>query len=282
MSRNVSDLQQFLTTFLYQLRFYLRTWRFAGILLFVAAISAAVLSLQLYRGVIAVQTTNPTSSDYLHAFLGNIGSAIIIAAAFLGGDAIAMDMGGGPGYLMLTQPVRRWVLLAGRYAAAALVGLLVAIAYYAFAIGGAAYIYGVGALPGGTLAESFGFAFLYGLSALALAFFFSSFFKSPAISIVFTVLIMIIALPIVTSIGSFTGGEPWYSLDYASGVISNLFQNPFVHYSTQSISEGRRGAVLTIYQWSPYAWEGLTIMVTYLVVFLVLAYVIYTRKEVKG
>jgi ABC-2 type transport system permease protein len=272
------DLAQFKVAFRYQLRSYLRTWRFIGLLLFVLLISVAILLVQLHRGVAAVTTTNPTASDYLVTYLAFLGDAVIIVAAFLGGDALAIDLAGGPGYLMLTQPVRRSTLLAGRYLAALVTGTGIGLVYYAFAAVAVQYFYGT--VPSGILL-SFGLALLFLLAVLAVAFFFSSFFRNPTVSIVASLLILIIGFPIVTELGTLTGVEPWFSLDYGSQAITSVLASNFSHESTMQVGAGHR-AMITVYAFSPYPWEGAVIMAVYLVVFLALTYRIFLRKEVRG
>jgi ABC-2 type transport system permease protein len=272
------DLPQFKVAFLYQLRAYLRTWRFLGLLVFVLLISIAILAVQLHRGVAAVTTTNATASDYLVTYLSFLGDAVIIVGAFLGGDALAVDLAGGPGYLMLTQPVRRSTLLAGRYLAAVVTGTAIGLVYYVFAVVAVQYFYGT--VPSAILL-SLGLALLFLLAVLAVAFFFSSFFRNPTVSIVAALLILIIGFPIVTALGTLTGVEPWFSLDYGSQAITSVLATTFTHETTTHIGTGRR-AMITVYTFSPYPWEGAVIMAAYLAVFLALSYGIYLRKEVRG
>jgi ABC-type transport system involved in multi-copper enzyme maturation permease subunit len=287
MAGPVSDSDQFWTAFTYQLRFYLRTWRFLGLLLFVGGISALVLGVDLYHGSATVTATAPTASNFLDGYLGNVGEAVIIVGAFLGGDAIAMDMGGGPGYLMLTQPLRRHTLLLGRYAAAAATGSAIGLVYYAFAIAGSLAFYQT--VPS-VIAVSIGYALLFGLAVLALAFLFSAFFRSPAVSIVVSVLLMIIGFPVITAVSDVAGIEPWYSLDYAHGIITQPFETGFVHQKVMQIMTGAGGnrtgvrgrTSISLTTFAPYEWEGVAIMVGFLLIALVLAALIYRYKEVRG
>lgn len=273
------DLDQFWTALLFQLRSYVRTWRFLGLLLFVAGISAAVLGVRFFQGVDAVRTESPTAASFLGGFLGSVGTVVIISAGFLGGDALAVDLSGGPGYLMLTLPVRRRTLFAGRYAAAALSVGTVAGVYYAFALGGSLGLYGT--VPW-AIAVSLGSALLFGLAALAVAFFFSSFFRNPSVAIIASLLILFLGFPMVTGVAEVLGGEPWYSLDYGSGIIANVFANPFQHETVLSVGGGAGGSSVAIHLWSPYLAEGMGILLAYLAVFLVATWIVYRTKEVKG
>ena len=259
-----------------QFTFYLRSYRFIGLVAFVAVVSTAVLALQLHAGVATVKGNNPTVSDFLTGDLGLVSVAIILVAAFLGGDAIAIDFGTSSGYYMLVLPVRRIVLLAGRFVAALLATILVGLVYFAFTIAGAAYFYGAGSLPGYALAQSLGLAALFALASLAVAFFFSSFFRTPAVGMIVTVLVLYLGLDIVTGVVELAGIEPWFSLLYGSDVISQVFNPAFVHSSTVE------AAGITITTWRPFLWEGVEIMLGYLAVFLAVSTLIYERKESKG
>jgi ABC-type transport system involved in multi-copper enzyme maturation permease subunit len=275
----VGDLSQFRTAFSYQLRSFARTWRFLGLLIFVAAVSLVLLAVQLYNGASQVTANHPNAGDELAAYLAEITDVVIITGAFLGGDALAVDLSGGPGYLMLSQPVRRRTLFAGRYCAAALTGAAIVLVYFVFAAGTVQYFYGT--IPA-SIGLSIALAFLFLLAVLAVAFFFSSFFKNPSVSIVAALLILIIAFPIVTEVGTLTGVEPWFSLDFGSQAITSVLSSNFTHEAITHLSTGRRGLSLTLYSFSPYPWEGAVIMGVYWVVFLLLSFVAYRYREVKG
>lgn len=274
----IGDRAQFQTAFRYQLRSYLRTWRFLGLLIFVAVVSGAILAVQLHRGVDLVTANYPTASDYLSGYLSVLADAVIVIGAFLGGDALAIDLSGGAGYLMLSQPVRRRTLLAGRYVAAVVAGFALGMVYYLFAALAVQYFYGT--IPAAILG-SIGEAFLFLLAVLAVAFFFSSFFRNPTVSIVAAILILLLGFPILTAVGTLTGTEPWFSLDYGSQSITSILATNFTHESTTHVG-GRGGLSLTLYAYAPYPWEGALIMAVYFAVFFSLSFVIYRFKEVRG
>lgn len=279
MAAPIGDLAQFRTAFRYQLRSYLRTWRFLGLTIFVALVSVAILAVQLHRGVATVTGNSPTASDYLGGYLSSIQDAVIVIGAFLGGDALAVDLGGGPGYLMLAQPVRRRTLLTGRYLAALVTGTAIGLVYYLFAVLAVEYFYHT--VPGAILA-SVGAAVLFLCAVLAVAFFFSSFFRSSAIAIVAAVLILLIGFPIATAAGTLSGTEPWFSLDYGAQTITSVLSSNFTHESVRHLSVGGRGGSIALYSFAPYPWEGAAILAAYLAVFLGLSFLLYQYKEVRG
>jgi len=268
-----SDTAQWLTAVRRQLRFYLKTWRFVGLLLFVAVVDIAVTALN-----IAYNSAGSSAGDYLYNAIGAMPTFGVIVGAFIGGDALAMDFGSGTGYFMLVLPVRRIVLLLGRYAAAFLAAFALILVYYAISLSGAVWFYGFLGVPWGDVVESIGIAALFALAVLAAAFLFSSFFRSPAISIVVTILALFLAFDIVDGILSITTVEPWFSILYAGQAIALVFEGQ-PHETIVRVTAARG---LTIRSWTPYVWEGVAIMVGYLVVCLVLSAIIYQRKESKG
>ena len=273
-SKVAGDASQFWTAFRHQTLFYLRTYRFLGLLAVTVALSAVILAIELALGAASVQAGSPSAAAFLQGFLGETGFEVGLVAAFFGGDAIARDFGSATGYYTLVLPIRRSILLLGRYAAASLVSFGVLLAYYAIAAGGAWYLYG--SLPI-ALAASLGLVALLILATVALAFFFSSLFRNPTVSIVVTVLLLWIALPsISSSVGEFAGIEPWLSLSYGGGVVTLVFAASYVHDSVVTIGP------LTLHIFQPYIWEGIAIMIGYLVVFLGIAAALFQRKEVRG
>lgn len=272
-SRLPSDEVQWLSAVRRQLRYYVRTWRFFGLLIFVVGVTVAATALS-----IAYNSSGTSASDYLYGAFSNFPTFGIIIGAFIGGDAIAVDFGTGSGYFMLVLPVRRLVLLLGRYTAAFLVSMGLIVVFFVVELTGALWFYGFLAIPWGAFASSLGLAALFALATLATAFLFSSFFRSPAVSMVVTILVLFLAFLFIDGILSITSLEPWFSLPYAGQVIALVFESQ--PHLTVTKLHGPRG--LEIHTWTPYIWEGVVIMIVYFVVALVLSAVIYQYRELKG
>lgn len=274
----VSDLENWRAITTHQLQHYLRTNRFLGLLAFVFAISALTLTFQVSAGVAAVrieQLYRP--SEYLSNFLGNVGLWIILAAAFFGGDALSVDFSTGAGYYMLVLPIRRSVLLAGRYTAAALVTFAVVGLYYAFAVGGAVYFFGTSGIPWLGVAESLGLAALFTLAALSVAFCVSAFIRSPAAGVLVTILVLWVGFSVLATVLELVGLEPWWSLQYAGGAIAAVLDTDFIHRQVIPL-----GASQSYTIWDATVREGLAIMAGYVAAFLPLSAYLYHRKESTG
>lgn len=265
-----SDQTQLVSAVRRQFRFYLRTFRFVGLLGFVLLVSGAFLIVSIVEN-----SNGVTAAGYLATLLGVVPIFGIIICSFIGGDAIAMDFGSATGYFMLVLPVRRVILLLGRYLAAFVASLLLLGVMYLLTIAGDVWFWGISGVPWIAVGESFGLAILFVAAVVATAFFFSSFFRSPAMSIVVTILILFLGLDIASGIVSVAGVEPWFSILYAGDVITNVIV-PTAH---KTVVHFGRFSTTT---YSPYLWEGAVIMACYFVAFLVLSIVIYQFKESKG
>jgi ABC-type transport system involved in multi-copper enzyme maturation permease subunit len=271
----LSDFAQWRIVTASQIAHYVRTYRFLGLIAFVALISALTLVTEIQAGVALVQQVQLHKvSEYLSNFLVWTGLWIILAAGFFGGDALSVDFSTGSGYYMLVLPVRRGTLLAGRYVAATIVTLAVVVVYFAFGVVGGAYFFGASSLPWVTIAEALGLSGLFSLAALSVAFTVSAFFKSPASGVLVTILALYAGFTTLQSTVELAGYEPWWSLTYAGGAMAAVLDTDFVHIQAIPVGEDQ-----FLDLWSAYWQEGAVIMLIYFVAFGILSFYLYQRKE---
>ena len=261
-----------------QVLHYVRTYRFLGLVVFVAGVSATWLSLLVAsgRGLVQINYLNSVS-EFLTDYADSVPLWVILAAGFFGGDALSVDFHSGTGYYTLVQPVNRSVLMAGRYASALFVTLAVVFAYDLFGILGATYAFGADAIPWGPMGTSVALTVLFALAAVSVAFCFSALFRAPDAGVVLTILVLFVAMTTLQSVAQLAGYEPWWSLDYAGGAIANVLDWQFVAQQTIPIGGGQ---FLTSF--GATAAEGAEIMAGYFVVFFAASAVLYQRKESKG
>ena len=274
----VSDLEDWWIVTVHQLRHYLRTNRFFCLLGFVFAVSAITLTFQVSVGVATErlwQLYHP--SEYVCNFLGYAPLWIILAAAFFGGDALSVDFSTGAGYYMLVLPIRRSVLLVGRYAAAALATFAIVALYYAFAIAGGAYFFSLASLPWVGIGESLGLAALFTLATLSVAFCISSFIRTPAAGVLITILALYIGFIALGNAAQLASLEQWYSLNYAGGAIFSVLDTDFIHQQLVPLGAGQYYTI-----WTATVQEGIEIMAGYIAAFLPLTVYLYHRKESSG
>ena len=274
----VSDFEQWRIITFHQLGHYVRTNRFYGLLGFVVLVAGLTLAFEVDAGIAAVQVQQLyRSSEYLSNYLVNTGLFVVLAAAFFGGDALSVDFSTGAGYYMLVLPIRRPVLLAGRYAAATLVTLAIVGVYYAFGAVGAVYFFGAPSVPWGLLFASLGLAVVFALAALSVAFCVSSLVRSPAAGVLITVLALYVGFTTLQATLELAGLEPWFSLSYAGGAMAAVLDTDFVHFQNIPLGEDQYYTI-----WSATVSEGLEIMAAYVAVFLPLSAYLYQRKESTG
>jgi ABC-2 type transport system permease protein len=274
----VSDLEQWRIVTANQLDHYVRTQRFYGLLGFVVLLSALTLAFELDAGLTAVRVAQLfRSSEYLSNYLDNTGLWVVLAAAFFGGDALSVDFSTGAGYYMLVLPIRRPVLLAGRYTAATLVTLAIVAVYYLFGIAGAVYFFGAANIAWIPLVGSLAAAALFAVAALSVAFCISAFVRSPSAGVLATVLVLYVGFTTLQSVVELAGFEPWWSLSYAGGTMAAILDTDFVHVQLIPLGEDQFYTI-----WSATVPEGLAIMAAYAAVFLPLSAYLYRRQESTG
>jgi len=244
----------------------------------VVLLSGLTLAFEFSTGIARVQFTQLYSpSEYLSNYLVDTGLFVVLAAAFFGGDALSVDFSTGAGYYMLVLPIRRPVLLAGRYAAATLVTAAIVGVYYLFGTVGAVYFFGTQRIPWELLVESLGIAVVFSLAALSVAFCVSAFVRSPSAGVLITILALYVGFTTLQATLELAGFEPWFSLSYAGGAMAAVLDTDFIHLQAVPIGEDQYYNI-----WSATVSEGVAIMAAYVAVFLPLSAVLYQRKESTG
>ncbi|MHB8351528.1 MAG: ABC transporter permease [Thermoplasmata archaeon] len=264
----LSDLAQWQIALRYQFRSYLRTYRFVALVATILIVQVAIFVILAHYAGADAFASNGDPSTFISGLLTFLADFIYLSAALLGGDAISTDFGGRTGYFVLVLPVRRATLLLGRFVAATLATVLITAIYILGVALTTQYFFGT--VPVTPLLETALIAFLFAAASVALAFFFSSLVKNSMLSILLTVIVLIVALPIVTSILEAAAQvTPWFSLVYAGGAITEPLTG-----IPNGLSMG--GVVL------PTVAQAALIMVAYLFVFFGLSYLFYQFKEATG
>ncbi|MEM0129338.1 MAG: ABC transporter permease [Thermoplasmata archaeon] len=259
----VPDFGQFRTAVKSQILSYVNTYRFWVIFGIVLAVGGGIDIAFTIKGAAWVQANfGPQAYGYVAAETSFLPFLAIVTGAFFGGDAISTDFGTKTGYYMLAQPVRRSILLTGRYVAALLVSAGVFAIFYLFTIYGGSAFYAFSSIPWANLALSYLFSILLILGILSFAFTLSATSRSPAIGLVVTIIILLVVFNIADGLVIRFAGSQYvvYSILYASGIISGVVA---------------AGLPTT----GPTIPVGIAIMVVYAVLFFVVAQALYHREE---
>ncbi|RLG57709.1 MAG: hypothetical protein DRN83_01170 [Hadesarchaea archaeon] len=159
----------------------------------------------------------PTAEIFSGTFLFPVFLFIPLAAIFFAGNNVTSEFESKTGYIIFSNPVKRSVLVTGKFLASLLYVFWAIIIFYIGCIVSTFYLYGV--VPQSIL-SSFGFALLYGCAVLGFVFLFGSMFGNGMIAGTLSFLILFLVMPLLQSFLVEMGHEPWYLLTYAAGSIN--------------------------------------------------------------
>ena len=253
---------------------YFRARRYYVMLAIVALISGFFTFVVAYLQPGSIVGTGDPLNFYRSGWGGFATFVVVLSAAFFGGDAISGEFQNRTGYFLVPNPIRRSAIYVGKWLAALAASTTIIVIFALIMVANGLYYY-PGGLPS-QFVESLGFAWIYLVAALALTFAFSSLFKSSAISILMSVILLLFVFNFVDVIvSSLAGYEPWYSIVYGSGIVSNVLTVPFPEHVTV-IHAGPRIDISTYNATIP---EGLAILGIYFVVMALLGLWLFQRKE---
>jgi ABC-2 type transport system permease protein len=253
---------------------YFRARRFYVMLIIIALISGLFTALVAYYQPGTIVGTGDPLAFYRSGWGGFVNLVVVLSVVFFGGDAISSEFQNRTGYFLVPNPIRRSAIYVGKWLAALAASTIILGLFALTMLLNGLYYY-----PGNVpweFVESFAFAWCSLVAALSLVFAFSSLFKSTSISIMVSVILLLFVFNIVDLIvSSFAGIEPWYSIVYGAGIVSNVLTNPFPAHVT-TVHAGPRFDLTTYNATIP---EGLLILAVYFVVMAVLGLWLFQRKE---
>lgn len=269
----------------YTFRDYLRSRRFAILLVIVGLVGGGLSAALAYYGTGSFTAGAPTSSSaaslaFYSGFWGSfVQTVAVLAGIFFGGDAISGEFQNKTGYFMIPNPIRRSSVYVGKWLAAFIAGSIALFVYAGFSVANGLY-YGF-SVPL-QFGDSLLFAWFYLVAVLGFTFFFSSLFKSSAYSFVVTFVLFFLAFGIIDFVASaFAHIEPWFLLIYGANIIGNVLVVPYpAHQTTASGIFGPGGpAAATLTTYNATIPEGLAIIGIYFLVTAILGLILFERKE---
>jgi ABC-2 type transport system permease protein len=251
---------------------YFRARRFYALLIIVLIIGVLITAaIDYYRPAEMLSDPLTLIGTIWGRFVNFI---VVLAAAFFGGDAISGEFQSRTGYFLVPNPIRRSAIYTGKWIAALVASTIILGIFALFAAVNGVYYFGT-SLPS-EFTQSVLYAWIYLISALALTFAFSSLFKSSAISILMSVILLLFVFNIVDTVSSLVAGiEPWFSITYAAGIISNVLTVPFPdHVSTVQVTKR-----ISFTSYNATIPEGLVILGLYFIIMAVVGLWLFERKE---
>jgi ABC-2 type transport system permease protein len=256
----------------YEMRNYFRSRRFFILLALWLIIGVLLTVLVAHFGA---STLGNSELSFFSSWWGITSDFLVVfCAIFFGADAISGEFQNKTGYFLVGNPIRRSSIYIGKWFAALIASVIVVGVFTAITLANGIYYYG-GAVPV-EFWEALAFTFIYLISALGFAFFFSSLFKSSSFSILVSVILLLFGFSIIEELTIvFAHIEPWFLLSYGNSIISNVLNSPYPPHTATAGFDG--SSVFTTY--NATIPEGLTIMLVYFAVTAVLGLLLFERKE---
>ncbi|WP_019178420.1 ABC transporter permease [Methanomassiliicoccus luminyensis] len=268
-----SDIKQVGIVAKYDILKFLRSRRLLGMLIIEGLVLALITALLL-----TTDRPSMTFDEVAYQYISFASTLVIIAATLFGGDAIVSEFQGRTGYLLFPNPVKRGTILAGKFLSACGAMVLVMGLYYVITLVAGLVISDTGGVSWLILYSGL-LSVLYGVSALAVAFFISSLMKGSTGSLILTFALFFFVFNIAGSLlGALGGIKPWFIPTFAGETLSYIMQTPYPvdEIWTQTI-EGFGD--FTTYLFYPKIWESVGVMIAWTVIPLALAYFLFKRRE---
>ncbi|MCK4816428.1 ABC transporter permease, partial [bacterium] len=168
-----------------------------------------------------------TAVAFANSNLGFITLLITISGAIFAGDAVSSEFEKKTGLMLFPTPQRRTSIFVGKFLAALIATWLVVALYYLVTVMEIAQIYGVTEISN-ELTKSFLLALIYSVSVVSLIFFFSSILKRTITSTLIGFFLLMMIMPIISSVLMWVEVEPWFIVTYPSGLITSVLGLPSV------------------------------------------------------
>ncbi|MGA7860545.1 MAG: ABC transporter permease [Thermoplasmata archaeon] len=268
-----TDFTQMNRVVQYELLNYIRGRRFIVLLIL------ALIIVTIFSGVTAYYRPAALLVSGL-AFYGTwwavITPLIALCAALFGGDAIAGEFQNKTGYFLFAHPVRRSSVFLGKMIAAFLASAAIITIYAAVTVGNGWYYTGA---PPIQFWESFAFTLVYLIGVLGFTFLFSSLFKSGAMPIIVTLVLLLFGFTLISDlIVDVAHVEPWFIITYGGGIVADVLTVPYpAHFSSTTVRMGRFMVTLTSYHASIP--EGIVIILIYAVLGTIGGYLLFRRED---
>jgi len=226
-----------------------------------------------------------TQAEFFSSGLGFISFISLFAACLFFSGIICSEFNKRTGFIVFPK-INKYKLILGKYLGNLLLVAFIITVYY-FVLGLLGFFYYGGPINI-RIFYSYGFAILYVVALSSFVTLFSSFMKNVNVTIIITLIILLMGFNIADQIVTLVFAdafEPLYSLAYLGNLISSVLQNPFpdpryVEFSFGGMGPGGMGGNFTFGSWvTPSIFMGTALLLVYIVVFFVLAALLFKRRQ---
>jgi len=265
------SIKPILDTFIFELK---KQWKkfvfFLVISIFIVFLQSFLLNILLSTNLLP-----DTQTDFFSNGVGFLSLIVLFSGCLFFSGIICEEFKTKTGNIVFPK-INKYKLIAGKYLGN-LIFAIVIIGIYYFILGLLGFYYYGGPINV-RIFYSFGIALLYLLAISSFVTFFSSFMRSPTITIVVSILLLLIGFNIADSIviAITPDFETIYSLTYMGNLITSILINPFPdpRYMDITINE------FTIRTWiTPSVEIGITILLLYTFICMILASYLFKRRQ---
>jgi ABC-2 type transport system permease protein len=274
-----SDGRQIATVVYYELYKYIRSARMVGIFALAAVIIALILIIPPALG----QEYPKDPAYFAQRFILWANVLIVVGATLFAGDALASEFQNRTGYLMFPNPVKRCVFFAGKYLASLLTMLFVILVFYLVV---SLLTVGHSGSFSDLTYNSLGLSVLYIIATLSVGYLVSAIMKGSTGALVFTFAILFLIFPIIDGVLSFAGAKPTFSLTFSAQTISYILQTPYPTDQLLTFPVGgpfvggnATGDTVQVWSYYPELSMASTVMVAYAMICVILALILFQRRE---
>ncbi len=218
-----------------------------------------------------------TALSFASLNLGFITLLIIISGAIFAGDAITSEFEKKTGLLLFPSPQRGSTIFVGKYMAAVLATFLVVSLYYLITALEMAQIYGVGSVTE-AMGKSYLLALIYSAAVVSIIYFLSAVLKRSITASILGFFLLMMIIPIVTSVISMVDVDPWWSVTHSAGLITDVLGVGTGGVFGPGGGPGEEGFGTGF---SPDFYVGTTVMVAYAIGFFIAAIIFATRRRME-
>lgn len=209
--------------------------------------------------------------------LGFITLLIIISGAIFAGDAITSEFEKKTGLLLFPSPQRGSTIFVGKYIAAVLATFFVVTLYYLITALEIVQIYGGGSLTE-AVGKSYLLALIYSAAVVSIIYFLSAVLKRSITASILGFFLLMMIIPIVTSVISMVDVDPWWSVTHSAGLITDVLGVGSDGGFGPGGGPGEEGFGTGF---SPDFYVGTAVMVAYAIIFFTAAVIFATRRRME-
>ncbi len=148
-------------------------------------------------------------ADILQSYLSYVSTFAVLVVGLIGSVAIVSEYEERTALILFTRPIKRTSIFVGKFISSLLLATALVLVYY-IGIVAMLLIYH-GTVPD-HLIQSFCMCFMYLFAAIGIAFVFSSVLKRSSVCIIFSILTLLVVLPVISTMIT---GDTWFMLDTA-------------------------------------------------------------------